>query len=30
MEWEWGKPDQSLSLGEMTISDIQRVEAAAK
>ena len=30
MEWEPGKPDESLSLGEMTICDIRRVELVQK
>ena len=30
MEWKSGKPDDVLSLGEMTICDIQRVEAVPK
>lgn len=30
LEWDWGKPDQELILGEMTISDIVRVEVPRK
>jgi len=30
IKWEWGKGDQELRLGEITISNIERVEAAQK